>query len=301
MRTNAENDKQVMASANTEPPPQPEYATDQKQGPSCQGKEITLAISGAESPRWSHFTNEQIELIKRTICKDASNDELDLFVATAKRMGLDPFARQIFAVKRNTRNGPVMSIQVSIDGYRLVAERTGRYQGQDGPYWCGPDGKWIDVWLKKEPPAAAKVGVWKDGAKAPTFAIARYSSYVQRDKDGNPTPVWAKMPDLMISKCAEALALRRVFPAELSGVYVDTEMAGQDYIENPKDPNELDASGKEQVTSIIDSILACRTIEEIAHLEKQIKEMKISPAVKKAVSSVYRQHKATIEATENGG
>ncbi|WP_054682626.1 phage recombination protein Bet [Microbacterium sp. No. 7] len=150
------------------------------------------------------------------------------FLAHCQRTGLDPIAKQIYAIER----GGKWTITVSIDGFRLVAQRSGQYAGQTPIEWTGDGVTWVDVWLADEPPAAARVGVRRRGFDEPLFAVARWKSYAvtvpewqNRQIVGEKlSPMWERMPDLMLGKVAEALALRRAFPMELSGLYTEEEV-----------------------------------------------------------------------------
>jgi phage recombination protein Bet len=182
-------------------------------------------------PEEVEMTTEQIELIKTTVCKGATDNELRLFLYQCKRMGLDPLSRQVYGIKRwsNAEKREVMSIQTSIDGLRLIAERSGKYGGGTRTEWLGEDGKWVHAWVTKgKRPLAARAGVYKIGNQHPTEEVVIWDEIAALDKQGNPTKFWTRMPSKMLGKCAESAALRRAFPQELSGVYSHEEMEQAD-------------------------------------------------------------------------
>lgn len=165
----------------------------------------------------------KLRVVKDVIAPKCNDIELEFFLAVCQRTGLDPFARQIYAIVRGEGDRRKLTIQTSIDGYRAIAERSGKYAGQLSPEWCDADGVWVDVWLKNVPPAAARVGVLRSDWKEPVWGIARYAAYRQEAN-----PLWQKMPDAMLAKCAEALAIRKAFPDAIGGVYTREEMEQAD-------------------------------------------------------------------------
>ena len=147
---------------------------------------------------------------------------IEAFAQTVQRTQLDPIARQIYCIERGGR----YTIQVSIDGARLVAQRSGQYEGQTATEWTSDGETWLDVWLSKEPPQASRVGVWRTGFREPVYAVATWDGFAPKSKStGDVTGLWATgLGAHMLAKCAEMLALRKAFPMELSGLYVPEEM-----------------------------------------------------------------------------
>jgi phage recombination protein Bet len=159
----------------------------------------------------------KLDLLIKTLCNSCNEQEFDLFVQVCKRQKLDPFAKQIFAVKR----GQQMTIQTSIDGYRIIAERTGRYMpGREATFTYDDKGSLTSAtsYVKK---MDAK-GEWHE-----TSATAYFDEYKQ-EFNGKLSGMWSKMPRAMLSKCAESLALRKAFPSEMGGIYTKEEMEQAD-------------------------------------------------------------------------
>jgi phage recombination protein Bet len=195
--------------------------------------EKSLALT-SEQDNW---TPTQVAALKQLGLTGASEGDMKVFHHYCQRTGLDPFARQIYMISR----GGKFTIQSSIDGLRIVAQRSGNYGGQTPAEWCGQDGVWKDVWLEATPPVAARIGVYYKDTPHPTYAVAKWDSY------NAGSPIWKKMPDLMLSKCAEALALRKAFPNDLSGIYTNDEMQQADKEEPKAATIKADAPGKQMV------------------------------------------------------
>lgn len=166
------------------------------------------------------FDNSKLDLLKSTICKGSNDQEFELFLHACQRTGLDPFMKQIYAVKRwdSTLKRESMTIQTGIDGYRLIAERTGKYSpGREPTYQYDGNGNIVSstAYIKKQ----TSDGTWHEVA-----ATAFFNEYAQRTKEGNLSRFWKQLGHAMIAKCAEALALRKAFPGDLSGLYTKEEM-----------------------------------------------------------------------------
>ena len=205
--------------------------------------------------KYENITPDQIALIKSQIAVNATDDELKLFLHVANKSGLDPLARQIYFIKRSGK----MTIMTAIDGFRAIADRTGQYIGSSDPIFEEIGNNPVKATVTVNKVVAGVVGNFT--------ATARWSEYYPGKSQGF---MWDKMPHTMLGKCAEALALRKAFPAQLSGLYTGDEMdqAQNDGKPNNDPPKEVNPTGgseqlKEILTESPDKIDPEPSVEEM--------------------------------------
>jgi len=176
------------------------------------------------------LSEEYKVILKQTVAKNATDSELAYFLFVATQRGLNPFNGQIHLIKRQQKNEAgewvdAAKIQTGIDGFRLIAERTGKYAPSPKPTLFQHDSSGNLV-------SATIWGLKIIGNQAFEFsATAFYSEYVQKKRDGTPTRFWKEMSHSQLEKCAEAKLLRKGFPEELSGLYTHEEMQQAENIE----------------------------------------------------------------------
>lgn len=195
--------------------------------------EITAIVRA--QPAELMVPESKYELLRNTVAQGLTEPQFELFVSVCNRRRLDPFVKQIHAVIRKQWNPvtrqkePRMVIQTGIDGFRVIAERTGAFEGEGNYQWCGPDEVWRDIWLGQEPPAAARATVWRRG-RHPTIMTARWDAYVQMDGEGKVNSMWRQRGPEQLVKCAAALAYRAAFSEDLGDLYTNDEMGQADNV-----------------------------------------------------------------------
>lgn len=163
-------------------------------------------------------TYNRIAVVRNVLAPDLNDQELQLFALVAQRSGLDPFAKQIYAIKRKGR----VTFQTGIDGLRSTAERTTEYEGSSEPIYEPADWEARPAGKDRHPDRATVVVYrFRNGRRIEQSATARWDSYYPGPDQGFQ---WQKMPDVMLAKCAEAAALRKAFPFVLADLYVAEEM-----------------------------------------------------------------------------
>lgn len=182
-----------------------------------------------------------VEVLREQIAPGASEEELRHFGRVATVLDLSPFAGQICLIGRYDRRvgHEIFKPQITVDGRRARAERTGLLDGIDGPVWCGPRDErgelvWQDVWTDDDNfPYCARTLTYRKDWSRPANGTAKWSEFSQWVSDRNGgnrlSPFWARMPSHMIGKVSEAMSLRRAFANDvayrLAATYVGDDTA----------------------------------------------------------------------------
>lgn len=204
------------------------------------------------------FSAPQISTLRRYFgegVRGATNADYALLFQQMRRTGLDPFSRQIYLIMRESWSKearakvPTPTIQIGIDGFRLIAKRAAKAEGvrikHHNPVWIDEDGIEYKAWLKKgKAPSACRYMIEMVPTGDTVEMTVHMDEYMplmdeyagsgpDRKKTGNRVPMglWATMPASQLAKCAEAVTLRKGFPQDLSGLYAEEEMDQQGIID----------------------------------------------------------------------
>ena len=195
-----------------------------------------------------HLSQDQIELLRRTVAKGTSDDEFSLFLLICRKHKVDPFIGQIHCVmfnvtkhhkeKRPTQDGKgeievwmpgqQMVIIMGINGYRSIAARNHKdFGGCDEPEFVmsflkTPAGKTI--------PEKCTIKLWKKGLEHPVVATVYWDEFAPKDLNDSRADFWNRMPKHKLALCAESHAIRKGYP-DLANIYTEDEMEQtlQDY------------------------------------------------------------------------
>lgn len=225
------NDKQVAT-------------TDKHQEPIYLSK---MAPAGVDGRVWARVLKEQLLSSKNG---DVTDEELLYFAQVAQATQLDPAKREIYGIFR----GGKLSIQTGIDGFRVAAERSGKFGGSKEPEFEYDSEVKIQVnagGTQKVVPNKARVTVYKliGDRVLETTRTANWADYYPGDQQGT---MWRKFPETMLAKVAEAQALRAAFP-NCNQLYLPEEMQTTD----------ADVPAATDMQTIAESIKKAKSLDEL--------------------------------------
>lgn len=257
------------------------------------------------------FSSDQRQLIRDTFCNGASDSEFEVLMEVARARRLNPLFKHIYFVKRydSQKKREVWSTQVSIDGLRTIAERTGKYDGQDEPEYIIENGRLI----------CAKVRVYRKDWTRPAVGVAFFDEYAQKTREGGLTAFWRDKPHVMLAKCAESLAMRKAFPEDMSGLYTPEEMGAVERVTadvvytGPNEPSkaaphvptidEQEAPLTEALhaQTLLADLKSAESVPSLNKIAAQIKPLGLPDNLRKPLVDAYNLRKAQLENPENDG
>lgn len=161
-----------------------------------------------------------VHTLKATVAQGLTDEEFLLFAQHCKGTGLNPFKKEVWAIKAGNR----LQIMTGLNGFLAIANSHPLFDGMEVE---------VDDDAK---PTKATCRVYRKDRKYPAVGVAIMAEY---RKD---TPIWKQMPRVMLTKCAKSIALREAFPQELNGIYTDDEMPPQYAAPEPTSGTQADSA-----------------------------------------------------------
>ncbi len=199
------------------------------------------------------FSNKELQnTIKNTIAKNLSNEEFEIFIQYCKGTKLNPFKREIWAIKAGA-----LQIMTGINGFFTIANAHPMFDGIETDF----------LFDDKKNVVAAICRVYRKDRKYPSTSTAFMNEYQKT------TPIWKEKPRHMLLKVAKSIALREAFPQELNGLYSEEEMPAN--FAKPKD--KID----KQAANVIDADEAayqfCKTLPHTTPIRENTEPSFILP------------------------
>jgi recombination protein RecT len=254
-----------------------------------------------------NFTQKELDTLKATIARGTSNEQFALFVQTCASSGLNPFLNQIYCITYDGKHGPVMSIQIAVEGIISLAKRHPQYKGFIASEVKENDHFEIDM-VTGEP--VHKITSMQRGKtigaycvayreEAPNMAVIITSDQVEHLVKGRNGQMWKDYFDDMIVKHAIKRAFKRQFGIEVAEDDLSHQGSTGDSIPEYK-PQE-----RKDITPNAEVIEAPKPNNETDQLNQLIAEInakfkKLGITTKQAKNEYTMKHVPDFKATLAG-
>ncbi|PUU86980.1 phage recombination protein Bet [Halanaerobium sp.] len=227
-------------------------------------------VDGGREDRLISFTDEEKELLRRTVCKNASDDEFKVFLHVAESYGLDPFNGELFFWKDKKDRTTIMT---SRDGYLSIANRNEAFDGLISDVVRANDefkrtttGIEHKYGSDRGDIVGAYALVYRKDRKYPVYVFAPYDEY------NGYNSVWNRYPSAMILKVAESMSLKRAF--SVSGLVSQEEMNIQrlEDRENKSSQDKVDKLSTEEKKKTVSKSNNGK-VKKLTGREKEIKAL----------------------------
>lgn len=211
--------------------------------------------------------SKQLQEVRKLFAPNLSDTEFQIFVGMGKATGLNPFTREMWAVKYD--KNAAAQIFIGRDGYRKAAQAHSEYDyHQADAVYQNDKFEVVNGEVKHSYNLADRgrlVGAYciakRHKSSRPIYVFAEISEY------STGRSVWKDKPATMIKKVAESQCLRACFQDLLGGTYAEEEMDRANQKASADDDQIADLK-KNLKKEPIDITPTLATVQQISDIHK---------------------------------